>query len=239
MILRTILYFVAQTRAKQLGITGDILVRWSQSSTGFWDIVQDSLADLVRIMLVRCFDEENHPQLYSHTRNLRGQLFLCAFPNLFLTIAPAEWKFPRPYWLEPYVNCVFAGAYLMALHMYYLVRTMWLFLASRGGNKFFTVFEWCMKTEYQGRGTPHWHICAWIVSHGLLTFLQGRSGTALVSAFVKFLELVFQAEIDVQIGNGRINYINGYVSKDHDAVDVGLGEYVQKDATSSWLATYW
>ena len=42
----------------------------------------------------------------------------------------------------------------------------------------------------------------------------------------------------MQIGNGRLNYINGYVSKDHDAVDVGLGEYVQKDATSSWLAAY-
>ena len=42
----------------------------------------------------------------------------------------------------------------------------------------------------------------------------------------------------MQIGNGRLNYINGYVSKDHDAVDVGLAEYVQKDATSSWLAAY-
>ncbi len=39
-------------------------------------------------------------------------------------------------------------------------------------------------------------------------------------------------EIDVQIGNGRLNYISGYVSKDHDAVDVGLGEYVQKNSTS-------
>ena len=42
----------------------------------------------------------------------------------------------------------------------------------------------------------------------------------------------------MQIGNGRLNYINGYVSKDHDSVDVGLGEYTQKDSCSSWLATY-
>ena len=42
----------------------------------------------------------------------------------------------------------------------------------------------------------------------------------------------------MQIGNGRINYINGYVSKDHDSVDVGLGEYIQKDSCSPWLATY-
>ena len=68
--------------------------------------------------------------------------------------------------------------------------------------------------------------------------LQGRTGTRIVSAFVKFLASLFMCEVDVQIGNGRINYINGYVSKDHDSVDVGLGEYVQKDSCSSWLATY-
>ena len=122
--------------------------------------------------------------------------------------------------------------------MYYLVRCMWMFLANKFGTRFFVVFEWVMKTEYQGRGTPHWHIAAWIVSFGLLSFLAGRTGTAIVSAFVKFLEVLFNCQIDVQIGNGRINYISGYVSKDHDAVDVGLGEYVQKDAMSSWLATF-
>ncbi|MCP4466655.1 MAG: hypothetical protein GY813_07890, partial [Halieaceae bacterium] len=127
---------------------------------------------------------------------------------------------------------------MMSLHMYYLVRCIWLFLANRWGHKYFIVYEWCMKTEYQGRGTPHWHICAWVVCFGLLQYLQGRTGTAVVSAFVKFLSLVFCAEIDVQIGNGRLNYISGYVAKDHDAVDVGLGEYVQKNANSSWLTAY-
>ena len=84
-----------------------------------------------------------------------------------------------------YHDCVFAGAYIMALHMYYLVRCMWLFLANKFGTRFFVVFEWVMKTEYQGRGTPHWHIAAWIVSFGLLNFLVGRTGTAVVSVFVK------------------------------------------------------
>jgi len=221
-----------------MGLTADVVARDSQASSGYWEIVRDALADLVRIMLVRCYDQEHHPQLYNHCRNLRGEVWQCAFPNLFITIAPAEWKFPRPYFIEPYVNCVFAGALIMALHMYYLVRCVWLFLANRLGHKYFIVFEWCMKTEYQGRGTPHWHIAAWVVSFGLLTSLKGRTGTAVVSAFVKFLSMLFHCEIDVQIGNGRLNYINGYVSKDHDAVDVGLGEYVQKDACGSWLATY-
>jgi hypothetical protein len=183
-------YFNAHVRAKHLGVTGDVMTRDSQASAGYWDIVQDPLADLVRIMLARCYDEENDPALYNHCRDLRGEVWLCAFPNLFLTIAPAEWTFPRPSFLEPYIRCVFAGAYIMALHMYYLVRCMWLFLANRFGHKYFRVYEWCMKTEYQGRGTPHWHIAAWIVCFGVMKWLQGRTGTAVVSAFVKFLSTI-------------------------------------------------
>ena len=228
----------AQTRAQRMGITGDVMARSSQTSTRYWEIVQDSLADLVRVMLVRCYDEENHKDLYDHVHGRRGQVMLCAYPNLFITIAPAEWKFYRPYFWEPYLQCVWAGSYLMALHMFFVVRTMWLFLASRTGHTFFKVFEWVMNTEYQGRGTPHWHIAAWVVCYGYLAMLAGRTGTSVVSAFVKFLAALFQCEIDVQVGNGRLNYINGYVSKDHDAVDVGLGEYCQNNATAPWLAAY-
>ena len=231
-------FFAAHVRAQKMGITADVLTRDSQTSSGYWDIVQDSLADLVRIMLQRCYDEEGHKQLYDHVRGLRGNFWLCAYPNVFITIAPAEWKFPRPYFLDPYLQVIFAGAYIMALHMYYLVRCMWFFLSTPFGNRWFIVYEWVMKTEYQGRGTPHWHIAAWVVCFGLLRFLEGRTGTAVVSAFVSFLQLLFHCEIDVQVGNGRLNYINGYVAKDHDAVDVGLGEYVQKGATAPWLASY-
>ena len=221
-----------------MNVTADVIMRDSQASSGYWDQVSDALADLVRVMLGRCFDEKGYPELYKHCCNLRGEVWLCAFPNVFITIAPAEWKFPRPYFMEAYKHCVFAGAYIMALHMFYLVRCIWLFLAGPYGHRFFVVYEWVFKTEYQGRGTPHWHIAAWVVCFGLLSWLQGRTGTSVVSAFVKYLSMLFCCEIDVQIGNGRLNYINGYVSKDHDAVDVGLGEYVQKNATSSWLAAY-
>ena len=111
-------------------------------------------------------------------------------------------------------------------------------LSNRFGHRFFVVMEYSMKTEYQGRGTPHWHIAAWVVCVGLLKDLAGQTKTKIVSAFVRFLELVFRCDIDVQTGYGRINYINGYVSKDHDAVDVGMGEYTQRGATAPWLAAY-
>ena len=131
------------------------------SYSGYWEIVRDALANLVSIMMDRCYDEINHKQLYDHVRGLRGQVWLCAFPNLFITIAPAEWTFPRPYFMEPYLDCVFASAYIMALHMFFLVRCIWGLLANRWGHRFFLVFEYVVKTEYQGRGTLHPHIAAW------------------------------------------------------------------------------
>ena len=46
-------YFNAHVRAHRMKVTGDVMARSSQTSAGYWDIVQDSLAELVRIMLVR------------------------------------------------------------------------------------------------------------------------------------------------------------------------------------------
>ena len=103
-------FFAAHVRAQSMGITGDVGARDSQTSSGYWEIVQDGLADLVRIMLIRCYDAKNHRDLYDHVRTLRGQVWLCAYPNLFITIAPAEWKFPLPYFIQPYLKCVWAGA---------------------------------------------------------------------------------------------------------------------------------
>ena len=97
-----------------MNVTADVIMRDSQASSGYWDQVSDALADLVRVMLGRCFDEKGYPELVKHCRNLRGEVWLCAFPNVFITIAPAEWKFPRPYFMEVYKHCVFAGAYIMA-----------------------------------------------------------------------------------------------------------------------------
>ena len=81
-------------------------------------------------------------------------------------------------------------------------------LSNKFGHRFFIVLAYAMKTENQGRGTPHWHIAAWVVCFGLLSRLAGRS-KKYISAFVKFLELLLRCEIDVQVGNGRLNYING------------------------------
>ena len=174
-------YFAAHSRAQRLGITADILTRDSQGAAGYWEIVQDSLADLVRIQLGRCYDKEGHPGLYNYVRGLRGgAVWQVAFPNLFITLAPAEWRIPLPYFLEPYKKNICAGAYLITLHIFYLTCTVWAFLAARSGNRWFTVLEWVKKTEYQGRGTEHSHIAAWVMAHVVLRCLAGNKKTVLV-----------------------------------------------------------
>ena len=81
---------------QRMGITADVLTRNSQASQGLWEIVQDTHADLVRVMLLRCYGQEQYPTLYNHCRNLRGEVWLCAVPNLFCAIARSEWKFSWP-----------------------------------------------------------------------------------------------------------------------------------------------
>ena len=54
-------------------------------------------------------------------RGFRGEAALLAFPNLFVTVTAAEWKFPRPHFLRPYVSAgyLYAAAYRFALHMHW------------------------------------------------------------------------------------------------------------------------
>ena len=86
-------YFAAHTRAQRLGITADILTRDSQGSAGYWEIVQDALADLVRIQLRRCFDKEGHPDLYHYVRGLSGEAVWQVAFLILIILAPAEWLF--------------------------------------------------------------------------------------------------------------------------------------------------
>ena len=57
-----------------MGVAADVMARDSQTSTGYWEIFQDALADLVRIMPVRCYEGIKYPQPFEHVRNLRGEL---------------------------------------------------------------------------------------------------------------------------------------------------------------------
>ena len=91
------------------------------------------------------------PTCTNYVRGLRGgAVWQVAFPNLFITLAPAEWRIPLPYFLEPYKKNICAGAYLITLHIFYLTCTVWAFLAARTGNRWFTVLESVNSVAFHG-----------------------------------------------------------------------------------------
>ena len=127
-------YFAAHTRAQRMGVTADVMVRDSQASAGFWEVTRDALADLVRIQLLRCYDDVNYPELYKAVRGLRGDVWLCAFPNFI-------------YYNRTEQSGSFRGriSWSLMLTVYLRVRTsrpctcfiwsacIWAFLANRWG----------------------------------------------------------------------------------------------------------
>ena len=65
----------AHVRGQRYGVTADVMCRDLQFAAGYWEVVQDSLADLVRVMRDRCFDTGyDKGMLYEHVRGLRGQV---------------------------------------------------------------------------------------------------------------------------------------------------------------------
>ena len=50
-------FYNAHLLAHERNLTADVLMRHSQVSTGYWDVVQDTGADVVRAMVARCHDK--------------------------------------------------------------------------------------------------------------------------------------------------------------------------------------
>ena len=63
-------------------------------------------------------------------------------------------------------------------------------------------------------------------------------GQKTTSPFHHYLEGLLKFHIDVQ-WKGRLNYINGYTTKSHDAMDFRLGsEFTDSPANDRWPTTY-
>lgn len=105
--------------------------------------------------------------------------------------------------------------------------------------------HWCLRFEFQKRGTIHVHVVCW------LQMLPGHHPEQLTgnsnvqkSRMVDFLESIFQCSVDVQGGQCRkalLNYVTGYVTKASDSLkfrskdrrDVG-----GQEADSIWKQIY-
>lgn len=129
-------------------------------------------------------------------------------PNLFFTVAPAEWTFPihetilRDYKDAGKLSDTQAA---LTLHMYHvLIELIETDLLKKGvrdasstGIK--EILDYSIHIEYQGRGTLHIHVVAWVVfdADGAEQVLSGRSGEKS-SVLVRYLEKTFRASVDVQ-----------------------------------------
>ena len=135
-------------------------------------------------------------------------------PNIFFTVAPAEWKFPLHDGV--FGNFVDAGRLsdvqsLLTMHVYHcMAELISTTLLGKSANPQKTGIEetsdYSMRFEFQDRGTLHVHVVAWVKFHesvGDGSTLFGRSGTANDSRLVDYLEKLFCSSVDVQCAQGE------------------------------------
>jgi hypothetical protein len=222
----------ALSQAQKLGITADIVTDNMPTSTSYWLHQQDYTVDICRSMKKLSMTDS---QLVSLVANPLEQ-HSYTHPNVFITIAPAEWKYmSQAPFFKKYTGIDEAQPSL-TLHIYHtVVKVLKDVLLVR--NRFFSrVFEHCIRIEFQSRCTIHFHIALWAILGMAKHRLEGRSGE-VVSELVTFLEDVFKCRIDVQIGTGFLNYINGYVTKAQTQMDFNPSQYASSN-DALWFRTY-
>jgi len=213
-------------------------------SEQYWCRERDLCADFVRVMDERC--RRRLPMYedvfeYCHRSAVPSSL---AFPNVFVTLTFAEWKFPSPAWMRPHLASQPEGSGLQTLHIYEMAFGVLRKLLGLRGVFWARVVEHLVRVEFQGRGTLHLHAALWALP------LQGSDLAELVhspkngrsSSLGAYFEEHLECDVDVQVGSGFLNYINGYVTKASDAIDFSSKEYSAEDGEFSehtdWKRTY-
>ncbi len=166
-------------------------------------------------------------------------------PNIFLTIAPLEWKFP----LHSPLFARFKKAKRLAdvqghmtFHFYHCLVAL-LADIFQDVEWFTEVYDYTIRIEFQSRGTLHIHLCGWVkFAPGGLHRYEGNSLKGPKSAFVNLLEELFQSSIDVQcgddLGEAVLNYVTGYNAKASDSLSWKSKEWASDLNNSKWLQCY-
>ena len=160
------------------------------------------------------------------------------FPNLFFTIAPAEWRFPLHAGMfskEDQEDLSQCQAWL-TMHMHNCIAAvldavLWKNKAQAAELGIAEIEHYTYRFEFQGRGTIHVHAVAWVkYNPGVcVEELSGRSGArGQTSPLVRLLEEVFDCgAVDVQCGQSEHNllrYVAGYVAKASDSLRFQKGD---------------
>ena len=104
-------------------------------------------------------------------------------------------------------------------------------------NDFFDeVYDYCIRIEYQGRGTLHIHVVAWAILQPGVE-IAGNVVKKQWSPFVRLLHKTFKSNVDVAIGAYH-NYISGYISKASDAMNFSTSEHFKPKVNDSWLVVF-
>ena len=86
-------------------------------------------------------------------------------------------------------------------------------------------------------GRLHLHIALWTINHPHID-LRGNSSEGRYSSFIKMWCSYGFDHIDVQYGEGFLNYINGYTAKASDAMNFRLDQHASADSSHQWRTCY-
>ena len=149
-----------------------------------------------------------------------------SLPNVFFTVAPAEWRYLLPNGLM-YADSLTEQQDLLTLHLYHTLEAMLEKHLLKDGCSLHqvglaNVKHWSFRFEFQSRGTLHIHAVLWaqLLPGWSSQNISGRTDGAR-SAFVQLLETLFKSRADVQCGDGNhclLRYVAGYVAKASDAM---------------------
>ena len=162
-------------------------------------------------------------------------------PNCWITISPGEWLFPKHSGL--FGRCTqhkdlshMQG--LLTLHLYHVLEEV-LREVFGDTSLFAEVLDYVIRVEFQGRGTLHVHIPAWVKFPMHVNTIAERHPYSdrnhcdrynEDSPLLRRLSELFNARVDVMCDSAGLDselfkYITGYAAKGSDAMQWKSNEY--------------
>ena len=141
-----------------------------------------------------------HKDVYEHCHGGLEKQSL-AFPNCFITLSFAEWKFPCASWMRPHLSSLPEGSGVQTLHIYELVVGILRPLLKHQGRFWRRVVEHVLRVEFQGRGTLHFDLALCSVPKGDLKDLVHNTQKDLFSDLGRYLQELFECDVDIRIGS--------------------------------------
>ena len=159
-------------------VSADIISDHYVGSESYWRHEQDILCDVVRIMKDRHDCNGSYPELV----DLELQKKCLHYPNVFITIAPAE---DRVHLHEAIFGVYGSNAAKgdvtgpLCLHIDSVFKKLLIGVLRPHFDK---IYEWALRIGFQGRGTVHVHLAMWALTKSGYSIVGRTWGTTRVRA---------------------------------------------------------